>query len=619
MKRAAWFGEIDGFLSLPVHTLLASLEEHSKQNLNEVPSDSQRLAWKNSAHILQESLREAKDTNGSLSSWQIIWEFELPRERGRRPDVLLLGPGQVWILEFKEYPDAKHAHLDQVAAYARDLANYHGGSHGLEIIPILIPARSAGLNYLEGPVRVLSPDRLENAFANAAGSGQIPDTQAWIDSSYIPLPSIVSAARRLFNNESLPQIRRAHSAGIPDALDIMRRCVRKAREREEHHLILITGVPGAGKTLAGLQFVYDEHLGHGDAERSAVFLSGNGPLVKVLQHALCSRTFVQDVHGFLRDYGGGNNREPSEHIWVYDEAQRAWDAERVNQRRGHPTSEPEDFLRIGSKKPWAVMLGLIGEGQEIHLGEESGLGQWNDALGVVDCNWRVTCPSRLQETFTNATKVGVTDTLDLTISLRTHTAEQSHAWVAHLLEGRLNEAAETANQLRQSDYALYFTRDMRSARRYAKERYGKAEDRRFGLVASSRASDLSRYGFRNSFQETKNVKLGPWYNSSPSDIESCCQLTSVVTEFSCQGLELDLGIVGWGNDLVWRDGSWFSKPAGRSSSAKNPHQLRINSYRVLLTRGRDGLVIFLPPTDNYDPTADALRLAGVVEIGTKPR
>lgn len=615
MDSAAWAGSIKEFLATPKPVLLRTLADHSQTTLGEAPSQAQRRAWESSADILRKSILDATTKNPSIQDWNIIWEFELPRERGRRPDVLILGPGRVLVLEFKEYADVKHAHLDQVSGYARDLQNHHAGSRHLNIHPVLVPAQSKGFKLSHDSVQVLSPDSLYVLWDNPPEDSKIPEPSTWLAAEYDPLPDIVSAARRLFNHEPLPQINRVRSAGIPEALHTIRQCAASSREKHQHHLILVTGVPGSGKTLLGLEFVYGQHLGRGEEERSAVFLSGNGPLVKVLQHALQSKVFVQDVHGFLRAYGGNSHRIPLEHIWVYDEAQRAWDAERVRQRRGHPTSEPKDFLCIGEKKPWAAMVGLIGDGQEIHLGEEAGLKQWNDALAESNSDWFVTCPTRLRDLFSNATAVTTSDALDLTKSLRTHEAEQSFSWVSLLLNGDLEGAARVAETLQKQYFSLYLTRNLRSAKLYAINLYGEAKDRRYGLIASSKASDLPNYGIPNQFKDTKQVKLGPWYNAPPDSPDSCCKLSSVATEFSCQGLELDLAIVAWGNDLWWRNGRWHTQPPGPNSTARDYRQLRINSYRVLLTRGRDGLVIFLPPDEGYDATADALLRAGVREIG----
>ena len=168
----------------------------------------------------------------------------------------------------------------------------------------------------------------------------------------------------------------------------------KARDDGNRHLVLVTGVPGAGKTLLSLQFVYNDHFDQGHESKGAVMLSGNGPLVKVLQHALKSRVFVGDVHGFLKQYGGQSQNNPKERIFVYDEAQRAWDAARVREKRGHGASEPMDFVNIGDRLPdWCVMVGLIGEGQEIHLGEEAGIIQWAQALENGAKRWVVHCPA----------------------------------------------------------------------------------------------------------------------------------------------------------------------------------------------------------------------------------
>jgi hypothetical protein len=279
----------------------------------------------------------------------------------------------------------------------------------------------------------------------------------------------------------------------------------------------VTGVPGAGKTLVGLQFVYLTRFSEDEAERPAVFLSGNGPLVDVLQHALKNRIFVQDVHGFLVRYGGSPIKLPTaEHIWVYDEAQRAWDGERVMSKRGHPLSEHEDFVKLGMRLPdWAMLVGLIGEGQEIHLGEEGGLKLWSDAIEASGGDWTIHCPNHVAAVF-EGHKVIVDDALELTVTLRSHVAGDLHQWVRLLLDGRLAEASSVAESMQRASYDLYVTRDLEEAKRYVRARYEGEEDKRFGLLGSSKAKNLPTYGMNTSFQATRAFRPGPWYNDPAS-------------------------------------------------------------------------------------------------------
>jgi DUF2075 family protein len=438
---------------------------------------------------------------------------------------------------------------------------------------------------------------------------------AFLEGDYVPLPSLVEAARLLFQHEPLPQIRRAASAGIPQTLALLHRLADDALATGKKSLALVTGVPGFGKTLVGLQFVYDRAA---PGKSNGIFLSGNGPLVEVLQHTLKSRVFVQDVHGFLKQYGGGARQKPFERVWIYDEAQRAWDNEKAQEKRGpEAVSEPLDLVRLAGRiSGGVVVVALIGEGQEIHLGEEAGIAQWNDALAASVSLWQVACPNHIASTFTAGNvDILVDKRLSLDQSLRTHRASDLQAWVAKLLDGAIAEAETLSHLLRRDGFPLYATRSLSVAKSYAWDKYDGLEDKRYGLLASSKAKNLERLEIPNGWQATRAVKKGPWFGDPPSALRSCCRLDSVATEFACQGLELDLPIVAWGDDLVWdpKGQRWQSRP-GRSA-AKDPHRLRLNSYRVLPTRGRDGMVIFVPPNDTtMDATWEALRQAGAVEL-----
>ena len=626
--------------------------------MNSPADQSQINAWDHSFDILQRELKQLVQIKPAIGSYAIIFEYELPRERGRRPDVVILGPC-IFVLEFKDYAKLLAAHSDQVAAYARDLKNYHAASQRYHVLPILVLARSKDLIQHDQEVLVISPDHLADVFNLEAEleNGHLVDPQAWISAEYAPLPSLIQAARTIWSKQPLPQIKRALSAGIPETIAELIAIAKDAQEKNELHLALVTGVPGAGKTLVGIQLVYENHLdsiaqyppatpaaispeglsqsipsqavadsgsvAYGKKKNNqlntlrnvAVFLSGNGPLVKVLQHALKNSIFVQDVHGFLKEYGGSTAKVPHEHIWVYDEAQRAWDADRVNEKRGHATSEPEDFLKLAERMDsWALMVALIGEGQEIHLGEESGLPQWNDALATMQKPWVVHCPEKVASNFATVKKLLTTDVLDLSITLRSHLAEDVAEWVAAILAGNLTQAKILSERVISQGFDVYITQDINVATNYVKERYHGQEDKRYGLLASSKAKNLPRFGIHNEYNYTKNMREGPWYNDPPTSFSSCCALRDVATEFSCQGLELDFPIICWGDDFVWV--SEWKSPAAPRSKAKDPHRLRVNSYRVLMTRGRDGFFIYVPKEVGMETTYEALVAAGVREILT---
>ena len=228
----------------------------------------------------------------------------------------------------------------------------------------------------------------------------------------------------------------------------------------------------------------------------------------------------------------------------------------------------------------------------IYLGEEAGLGQWADALGHTAQRFGVHVPPHLMSTF-SAHGPESNDRLNLTLSLRTHRAERERQdWVAAVIEGRIDDAAELAPKLHGEGFDLYVTNNLLKAKRYVLARYEDAPEKRFGLLASSKARNLRSLGIDNEYQATLRLRVGQWFNAPPSDPRSSCQLTQPVTEFQCQGLELDMPIICWGDDLGWTERGWESYRQTRQ--ARDSHQLRLNSYRVLLTRGRDGMIVFVP-------------------------
>lgn len=180
------------------------------------------------------------------------------------------------------------------------------------------------------------------------------------------------------------------------------------------------------------------------------------------------------------------------------------------------------------------------------------------------------------------------------------------------MNGDIKKAEKLSKKIIDQNYNIYVSRNLDDCKRYLRERYLGNEDKRYGILASSKAKNLTKYSILNDFNSTQRVRKGPWYNDSPNSLKSCCQLLDVVTEFGCQGLELDMPLIAWGSDLTWDGSQWYSNI--RRSKARDPHNLRINSYRVLLTRGRDGLVVFVPEEANMDSTYEALLFSGLLEL-----
>jgi hypothetical protein len=324
----------------------------------------------------------------------------------------------------------------------------------------------------------------------------------------------------------------------------------------------------------------------------------------------------------VKRYSGRRSLVPPEHVLVFDEAQRAYDATMVREKHkaDHLASEPEQFIEFADRIPgWCVVVGLIGSGQEIHLGEEGGIGQWRAAVerSARGAEWTIHAPPGLEAALAHGeVPLEVRPTLNLDTELRFHLARDLHRFVAGLLAGDDAAAlARTAARLERDGYHLRLARDLGAAKRYLRDRYAGHRAARFGLVASSRDKDLAAFGVPNGWQDTKNVRVGPWYGDDEDAYggQSCRRLERAVTEFGAQGLELDAALLAWGTDFA-RDGAGWSNARARGykrgAHVKDAFQLRLNAYRVLLTRGRDATVVYVPPLPALDETHAYLAQAG---------
>jgi hypothetical protein len=626
-----WDSDMPTFESSSIDTVTSRLSYF----VNDA-SKEQLAAWRKDIPWLQREFGSYLLACPVASKDWTVLEYELPREF-RRPDVIVLKNGCVVVLELKGCLHPTQAALDQVSAYARDLRAYHSYCRNKEVIPVLITRGGADVPANRDDVLVIGPHglgQLLSRMATANPAVPIRADEFLAADAYQPLPTIVAAARALFHKRSLPWIERARADTEP-ALDYIANVSRYAASTKTRHLVLLTGVPGAGKTLVGLQLVHSGWLDEiavarekGKPTSPAVYLTGNGPLVDVLQDSLKTEgasgsVFVQAIKKYISSHIKRPGLVPPEHLVVFDEAQRAHDADHhaaVHKLSGTGKSEPENLLEICARIPdWSVIVALVGTGQAIHVGEEGGIPLWAEAIAAQESNaqWHVHGPVGTRSVFEGiASTLEESPLLSLDTEIRFHLAPRLHDFVEGILAYSSPATLEVfATELFSGGYRFLLTRDLDEAKRYLVERYADAPNARYGILASSKDKILGDFGVDNSYQTTKRLKVGPWYNADPSDPRSCCQLETVATEFSSQGLELDAALFAWGCDLRVNNSSWtMDMSRGTKKPVKDPLQMRKNVYRVLLTRGRDATVVFVPRHEALHATYKWLIACGFREL-----
>ncbi len=531
-------------------------------------------AWYDCIFYLQEERPFFQHLPGFL-----IFEYEIVRSGRKRPDVLLFLPGEVLVLEFKSYSNVAEAEFTQTSLYIRDLQQYHSTvqTYSLQVRGALVVTKEKRELIVkqkyqiyqlgQGGLRVL----IERIAKRGTDAKLITDHE-FLEGVFRPLPSIIEAARTIMREEDLPEIKTLKSSNFDTVVNEVKSIVEQAKKNHTHHLVLVSGVPGAGKTFVGLTLAHDIE--------KAIYLSGNGPLVDVLQDRLKNKTFVQALYDYKTDYLN-YGKVPEEQVIIFDEAQRAWDAKKMK----GPQSEPDVIIQIAKSKPWSVVVGLIGEGQEIHLGEEGGIGLWNHAIH----NENIHVHAKYhQPVFPHALTYYENRDLHLHTSLRTHKAWQYFEWVEAFISGDFEQCQTIEKHLANERFTLKVVNSLAEAKTFVQKLY-EGTDKTYGIVVSS------------GIKYPKGVKVVPfsdrkvnpkyhvqYFNDSNSDYY-CTNLNYAATEFQVQGLELDMAIVYWGEDVQWINDGWRCSHLKRD--AEDPYQLKLNAYRVLLTRGRDGVVI----------------------------
>ncbi len=664
-KRAFYSAEIKQFIQTDTAYILTEMVQSNPFDL----TDLQRDAWLEEIAILKREL-------APFPEGRLMLEFTIPR-MGKRVDAVIIIGGIVFLLEFKVGDSHYRSSTDnQVLDYALDLKNFHKGSKDRIIVPVSIPTAVQpdgkvqhihkfpdGVCY---PIRV-PQDKIGTAIQFICDKWKCPPINAlgWENAEYMPTPTIVEAAQALYSNHNVKEITRSDAGvhNLTETTEAIKRIIRSSKANHRKSIIFVTGVPGAGKTLVGLNLASEFH--NNAMEEHAIFLSGNLPLVTVLQEALARdkvqrekdlgrrmakdtalrevKSFIQIIHHYRDEYVG-NNQVPTERVAIFDESQRAWTQQEISsfmaRKKGvreFPWSEPEFLIgTMDRRSDWATIVCLVGGGQEINKGE-AGLPEWFDSLKKSYPHWDVYAAQNLDNSeylhgrswqeMTGGLRLVIDNNLHLATSIRSFRSERVSLLVKQILDNNLEEAKETYREIKDK-YPIFITRDLDKAKNWVKT--AARGNERYGLFASSNAARLKPRGI---YYAKDRSSLSPenWFLNGKDDIRSSYFLEAVASEFETQGLELDYAIVAWDADLRIENGRWSHNQMSNRLSPPNWSRIRsennvkylTNAYRVLLTRARQGFIIYVPEgvTDDatrlpkyYDETYEHLSSIGFGEI-----
>ncbi len=638
MKREYYSNSIALFIKSDDNEILGQLTRNSNFDVGQ----NQRDAWIQQIIVLKKILI---DYSGS-----IYFEYSIPR-MGKRIDVVVITGSVIFVIEFKVGDkEFSLSALDQVLDYVLDLKNFHSSSHNRFIAPVLVATNAKSVN----PIISLTPqgdkvffpiktnsELLKSTIDNTLALADVDliDVSEWEKGRYHPTPTIVEAAMALYRGHSVENISRSDAGAInlTQTSEMVSKIIKNSRSKSQKSICFVTGVPGAGKTLVGLN-IANKHIDKND-DLYSVFLSGNGPLVAILREALTRdkvahekekgnkitkgdamrnvKLFIQNVHNF-RDECLKDNKPPIEHVVLFDEAQRAWNLEQtanfMQRKKGMQNfnqSEPQFLIScLDRHKDWAVVVCLVGGGQEINTGE-AGISEWINCLNKSFPDWNIYTSSRLTDSEYGAGKIleqikthknlFLKDELHLSVSMRSFRAENVSLLVKQILDMDIVEAEKTLMNVKQK-YPIVITRDIAKAKEWLKKQARGSE--RYGIVVSSQAERLKPY----SVFVKSPVDPIHWFLDGKDDVRSSYYLEDVATEFDIQGLELDYSCIIWDADFRYTKNGWDCRSFVGSKwnyIKKAERQMYLkNAYRVLLTRARQGMVIVVPHGDITDKTRD---------------
>lgn len=580
--------------------------------------ESQRKSWRECIKYLKNTFIDSK----LYDDVYILLEYCIPLSCYRRPDVILLFKNKVLVLEFKRKNISLEIDKSQLRGYLNELRNYHEKSHEeeLDVVGALVVTEAADCIYYENGIDIIEGNKLKEYLESIDKDKLIPMSEIeavlWADSDYMPLLSIIDATTNMFLKGEIPQVRNIEEGDIKETQDFIIDKIRNNGNKKR--IFFLTGVPGAGKTLVLLNLLYQ--LNNIDKSKCirTLFTSGNGPLISTLSYILSKdkdrldgEAFIKEIKSIksslydkFKDYPKSGVR--TYETILFDESQRSWDLNHMQQYK-FKVSEPELLLKLQNKAfndyGKANLVCSYGEGQSIYLGEESGFKIWSEVLNREEYkDWEIYCSQELGEYFAGRDNTIIVEELFIDTSIRGNFIDVN-PFIKAILDVDVTNGKYELEKIYSSGFDIKIARDFSKIKQYLREYEEESLDSFYGLITSSNASiytlENTIPGFKKVLSQNDNSRIGKWY------VDDCNKLEEAAAEFGCQGLELNIPIVAFGRDYIIQDGSWrvslkvlqkakVDKSYNKVLKYKDKDEIFKNIYRVLLSRGRKGLILFIP-------------------------
>lgn len=619
-----------------------------------VVTQEQIRAWEIGFSWIHQLVSELPE---STSTWLCLPEYSAPLVSGR-PDLVIVSAQHIFVIEMKTgVKSLLSPGKKQTLEYSLTLWGKLKAARNRTVIPILLSQKGKNFNGQdklqstpgERPSEVLDLNpvgllTLLNHVAFLERGEEVHISMVEKELLYSPRPSVIEAAIALVAATEDKNVITGLSteAELERISNIIQELARRASQNSEKRIVVVAGPPGAGKTLVGLRLAHDPEIQMllPESTGTPLYLTGNGPLVDVLVESLArdekrrtgvakheaksnADSKVRLIHGITEKRLGIESN-----VIIFDEGQRVWTEEHMRRKKSDQEigSEAEEVLSYLESRDWALVIVLLGEGQEINTGE-AGIVTWLKAFerrnAKTQVNWKLIAP-KLSKELMSEFNPEIDESLRLKVARRTDNAADVSSWVNALLNHDFSRAMSIRKGF--SEYPIYITRDLDVARDWVKMQvlsFGGTS----GLLASSKSKRLFRYGLDVIADANRSFSWENWYLNSLPDLNSSEALEVVATEYKCQGLELDWVGVCWSWDLVLAHNAWIPRTLN-SHTAKwqktlSKAHFQINSYRVLLTRSRRGMVIWVPrgfqtessmPTKDMDDVAQALVECGAIPL-----